>query len=742
MPINLILHHTINYKVNFENMQSQKNINKDRVDKALGEILTPALKPFIQRKMKAKYGQNWLQKARFALQEYHIKDNAPNWNDPQVVLKIILDNWNDVFRILQRFDHSERNLVSELLDVRNKVKHNNIDTFDYDYTRHSLYIMERLLTAIDANKAAQEVKQLKDELGSPPSVVQIENSPEVVISSQPAPVLNPNQCSVNTDDINWKQVCHTMLEKQQESQRIRRKATAMGFEVNVHVPLGLLERKQQQRRNENVDREEVYKLEKEVISKTYQHDEFLQQVITQRSTGKNKHAAIVGEPGAGKTTLLSAIASHIKDNTQNLPIFISLGSLQGMSLEDYLLKKWLPDAIRLVNPQFIPSSETENKLITCFYQSRVWLLLDAVDEMGEYSHVEALNKISRELTNWLEQARVVLTCRANVWDASLNNNILPGFDTYKTQDFQQNQIDEFIDKWFNCAENIQRGKELKAKLTEPGKERIRELVTNPLRLSLLCQIFYQNKQGELPETKAEIFQIYTRYFYHWKPELVPQDLIGSHELQQELHQALGKLALAGININSRNKFLNSQSTDRKQSHEDIWHCAQNMSYREFYHVWHSGSLSLQSLEAQFTDTHSILSQLQPTQQTGCISIIETANLHSDNESEIAQLLCTRICREGLKLPARSIPIISGVADLERQLLVMTEEYLEKQYLALVFDEFEPTETLINICRVLANTREIHIAFITDQPLEIPLKGFTPHQPNLLSAIQTWINEIE
>ncbi|WP_411908719.1 hypothetical protein [Nostoc sp. MS1] len=67
---------------------------------------------------------------------------------------------------------------------------------------------------------------------------------------------------------------------------------------------------------------------------------------------------------------------------------------------------------------------------------------------------------------------------------------------------------------------------------------------------------------------------------------------------------------------------------------------------------------------------------------------------------------------------------------------------KKRYLALVFDESEPTETLINICHILANAREIHVAFITDQPLEAPLRGFQPNQPNLLNAIQTWINEIE
>jgi hypothetical protein len=44
--------------------QDEGKRNKELVDKALEEILVPGLKPFIQRKMKAKYGKNWLQDAR------------------------------------------------------------------------------------------------------------------------------------------------------------------------------------------------------------------------------------------------------------------------------------------------------------------------------------------------------------------------------------------------------------------------------------------------------------------------------------------------------------------------------------------------------------------------------------------------------------------------------------------------------------------------------------------------------
>ncbi|MBD2450567.1 NACHT domain-containing protein [Nostoc sp. FACHB-152] len=202
------------------------------------------------------------------------------------------------------------------------------------------------------------------------------------------------------DSIDWREVCNAILQNQQEAARLRRKATEQGFEVNVYVPLGLVERKQQQRRqlDERQDRAQVYELTQEVIVKTYEHDVFLQEVITQQPSGNNKHIAIIGEPGAGKTTLLSTIASFIKNKTQDLPICISLANLQGRTIEEYLLKQWLTDAMRLVKSDVVVTPEIERQLIECFAKGGVWLLLDGVDEMGENSPVQALAKINRELT--------------------------------------------------------------------------------------------------------------------------------------------------------------------------------------------------------------------------------------------------------------------------------------------------------------------------------------------------------
>lgn len=198
-----------------------------------------------------------------------------------------------------------------------------------------------------------------------------------VLGIQPIDIVDPHEWYPQSENkvkdesnIYSMDICHKMLDKQQEQQNNRRKASSMGHEVDVHVPLGLVERKQQQRRNENVEKEDIYKLESEVITKTYQHDEFLQEIINKGDQRKNKHIAIVGEPGAGKTTLLNAIATYIKDKTQDLPIFISLGSLQENTLTDYVITKWLPHAARLVNANAVINTEVEEQFKSEFYQGK------------------------------------------------------------------------------------------------------------------------------------------------------------------------------------------------------------------------------------------------------------------------------------------------------------------------------------------------------------------------------------
>jgi hypothetical protein len=78
-------------------------------------------------------------------------------------------------------------------------------------------------------------------------------------------------------------------------------------------------------------------------------------------------------------------------------------------------------------------------------------------------------------------------------------------------------------------------------LKAPGKERIRDLVKNPLRLTLLCFNWYLGR-GTLPETKAGLYEQFVADFYEWKREQFPT----TAKQRRQLNAALGELAREAI----------------------------------------------------------------------------------------------------------------------------------------------------------------------------------------------------
>ncbi|VXD23635.1 hypothetical protein PL8927_780222 [Planktothrix serta PCC 8927] len=55
---------------------------------------------------------------------------------------------------------------------------------------------------------------------------------------------------------------------------------------------------------------------------------------------------------------------------------------------------------------------------------------------------------------------------------------------------------------------------------------------------------------------------------------------------------------------------------------------------------------------------------------------------------------------------------------------------------------KPHPPLLTCCGKIADTNlGLHILWITDEPLEAPLRGFPPSQDNLLGVIQSWLGEM-
>ena len=349
-------------------------------------------------------------------------------------------------------------------------------------------------------------------------------------------------------NIDWHAVSQAMLEEQL---RLTTNPLTSGEGISyrteqVYVPLGLVERKRQTRRREDVAPEQGSLLYEETeITQRFEHEQFLEQVLRQGQSPKSrgKRLAIIGEPGAGKTTLLQQIAQWVSEQVEGaISIWVSLADLRGQELEPYLLERWLQAVVRKLG-QAEASPQVKDAFVAQFQPGRVWLLLDGVDEM-QVSSGNPLAEISRQVRmgGLLSQARIVLTCRLNLWDGE--RNALDTFDTYRTLKFSYpQQVEQFIGQWFGALPEGQgvQAERLCAALKEPGKERIRDLVKNPLRLTLLCFNWYLG-EGTLPETKAGLYEQFVADFYEWKREQFPT----TAKQRRQLNTALGELAREAI----------------------------------------------------------------------------------------------------------------------------------------------------------------------------------------------------
>jgi HEAT repeat protein/DNA polymerase III delta prime subunit len=388
----------------------------------------------------------------------------------------------------------------------------------------SLDTVKRFLkgTPIDKGYASAIVKALNLELADIIDEIQ-----------QPDP--EPPQ----PNDINWHQICESRLDAYK--QRFLTNPLTAGNPLDFYVPLGLVEpkREQQKRQKDEVNPEEgsrFYQLPETEITKTYtEPNQFFEEVLRQgNSKTKGQRLAIIGEPGAGKTTLLYQISRWILQENLGYPILIRLAEVN-QPLRQFLTQNWLRDAtgsLTEVSPEWVSEFE---KLIT---GGKVWLLLDAVDEMGITSPLATINQQLTE--GWMQGLRVVLTCRLNLWETE--QNALRDFDVYRNLDFNSQQIQEFIEQWFNDKTKSQ---ELLKQLKEPNQNRVNDLIKNPLRLALLCRTW---KRGEkLPETQAGLYKRLVNRHYQWyqwkdeqKPFQIPLDV-------QYLHKKLGELAKDAIN---------------------------------------------------------------------------------------------------------------------------------------------------------------------------------------------------
>ncbi len=290
-----------------------------------------------------------------------------------------------------------------------------------------------------------------------------------------------------------------------------------------------------------------------------------------------RRVAIVGETGSGKTMLLQQLAEVLLARGY-LPLWIAVADLQGRRLEDYVLQEWLQQATQ----RWQVAEALRADVAAQVAAGRVWLLLDGVDEAGEGG--TGLGAVGRSLRGWLAPAPVVLTCRLSQWDSGFNP--LQGFRVFQNLGLRpggrsgaggdrqggdrqgsdprggdrpgsdrQNrdprggdrdgagsaQQADFIGLWFEAIQQPELGQRLLQELQVPHQRHLQDLVQSPLYLALLCRL-WSLTQGQLPPTKASLYQRWVEALYTWQQDRCPTSL----QQRWQLNRALGTVAIAAL----------------------------------------------------------------------------------------------------------------------------------------------------------------------------------------------------
>jgi HEAT repeat protein len=234
-----------------------------------------------------------------------------------------------------------------------------------------------------------------------------------------------------------------------------------------------------------------------------------QKVLTQ---SKNK-AVLLGAPGSGKTTLASYFALMLCEQVGNDPTQIGLEAGED----------WLPVVIRIrdwvLKPElsvlkylrwYAEDSLSAKALPIGFFEhwlerGRALILLDGLDELVDEGQRRSIAEQIETFLGQYEDCPAVITSRPAGYRWDFFN--LEAFPHYTLEPFDEKQVDTFIDHWYDSREvDKAAAKRRKEDLRSAfkGNDRIRNLATNPLLLTIIALI--HRYQAELPRRRFKLYE--------------------------------------------------------------------------------------------------------------------------------------------------------------------------------------------------------------------------------------------
>jgi NACHT domain len=209
---------------------------------------------------------------------------------------------------------------------------------------------------------------------------------------------------------------------------------------------------------------------------------------------------VLGGPGMGKSTFLRKVGLEALKQGRGeyqhtcIPVFLELRKYRwdkatGINLQEKIAEEFQHCGL----PEY---QECTERLLE---QGKLLVLFDGLDEVP----TELLGQMTEAIKNLVDRYsknRFIASCRIAAYRSFQN---FSRFTDVAIANFDELQIQCFIESWFKSHDRPEWGNECQTRLNSDDHKATRELAQTPLLLTLICILFL--RRGEFPTKRSTLY---------------------------------------------------------------------------------------------------------------------------------------------------------------------------------------------------------------------------------------------
>lgn len=219
-------------------------------------------------------------------------------------------------------------------------------------------------------------------------------------------------------------------------------------------------------------------------------------------------AVLLGNPGGGKSTLVNKICYDLSERYEQRYFAGRQLTPIPIVLRDYGAEKKAKNVSIVEFMELQSKSDYQIKPPTGGFEylllnGRAVVIFDGLDELLETNHRQKITNDIEAFCNLYPAVPVLITSREVGYEqAPLSEE---RFEAYRLAPFNENQITEYVTKWFSVDEELlptQRAHKTESFLKESAI--VPDLRSNPLMLALMCNIY--RGENYIPQNRPDLYE--------------------------------------------------------------------------------------------------------------------------------------------------------------------------------------------------------------------------------------------